>query len=48
MTPIDQNLDFWDNTLEVFTDVGQYKRLIGKLIYLTVTHLDISYAVGLL
>ena len=39
-TPIDQS-DFWDNTSEVFTDVGWYRRLIRKLIYLTVTHRNI-------
>ncbi|XP_077246021.1 putative mitochondrial protein AtMg00240 [Tasmannia lanceolata] len=28
-------------------DPGRYRRLVGKLIYLTVTWLDISFAVGM-
>ena len=46
-TPIDQSPSFWDSLAEVFEDVRRYRRLIGKLIYLTVTRLDISYTVGL-
>ena len=30
---------------EVFDDVRHYRRLVGKQIYLVVTHLDITYAV---
>ena len=47
-TPIEQNPPFWDTTSAAYQDVGQYRRLIGKLIYLTVTRPDITYAVGLL
>ena len=47
-TSIDQSPSFWDNSSEVFKDVGRYKRLIEKLIYLTISRPDISYAVGLL
>lgn len=43
-TPIDHNPSFWDSWSEAFEDVGRYRWLI----YLTVTHLDISYAVGLI
>ena len=46
-TLVDQNLDFWDYS-KLFEDVGRYRKLIGKLIYLTITHPDISYVVGLL
>ena len=47
-TPIDQTPSFWDTTSELLQDPGQYRRLIGKFIYLTVTQPDISYAVSLL
>lgn len=32
---------------ELLSDVGQYQRLVGKLIYLTITRPDITYAVSL-
>ena len=31
---------------ELFSDVGRYRCLVGKLIYLAVTPPDITYAVG--
>ena len=45
-TPIEQTPAFWDSSSDLLEDPSQYKRLIGKLIYLT--RLDISYAVSLL
>ena len=47
-TPVESNPPFWDTTSTLFDDVGRYHRLIGKLIYLTVTRPDISHAAGLL
>jgi hypothetical protein len=32
---------------ELLSDIGQYQRLVGKLIYLTVTRPDISFAVSM-
>ena len=46
--PIEPSPPFWDSSLELLKDPEQYKRLIGKLIYLTVTRLNIAYAVNLL
>ena len=39
--------DLWDEFGYLFEDVSQYKRLVGKLIYLPVTSLDITYEAGL-
>ena len=30
---------------ETFEDLGRYRRLVGKLNYLTVTHLDIVHSI---
>jgi hypothetical protein len=45
-TPMDSTVKLDDEHGELFSDVGQYRRLVGKLIYLTVTRPDITYAVG--
>ncbi|XP_047945657.1 secreted RxLR effector protein 161-like [Salvia hispanica] len=37
----------WDESGEFLEDKAKYRRLVGKLIYLTVTRPDISFAVGL-
>jgi hypothetical protein len=34
------------NQGEPYSDPERYRRLVGKLIYLTITRLDISFAVG--
>ena len=47
-TSIDTSLDLWDESFEMLEDVGWYRRLVGKLIYLTVTRLDITIAVGVI
>lgn len=47
-TPVIPNLDLWDKSSEMFEDVSWYRRLVGKLIYLTVTRLDITFVVGLI
>ena len=45
-TPIDSNICFDQNLGEPLADPGQYRQLISKLIYLTVTRPDITFVVG--
>ena len=42
---IEQNLRLSNYEGKLLADPGQYKRLIGRLLYLTLTRLDITYAV---
>jgi len=37
-TPMEANVDLWFDDNHTLDDPGRYKRLIGKLIYLTVTN----------
>ena len=46
-TPMDTDLDFRFKDGELFEDTAQYRRLVSKLIYLTVTRSDIAFAVEL-
>ncbi|KAK4406265.1 Retrovirus-related Pol polyprotein from transposon RE2 [Sesamum angolense] len=46
-TPMDSNPDFWNDDGNYLEYKRNYRRLVGKLIYLTVTRPDISFAVGL-
>ena len=39
---------FWDTSFPLFEDANRYRRLLGKLIYLPVTHPNIVYAVSIL
>ena len=39
---------FWDTLSPLFDDANCYRRFLGKLIYLTITRLDIVYAVSVL
>ena len=45
-TPMDPNVKLLPNHGEPFLDSGRYRRLVGKLNYLTVTRPDISFAVS--
>ncbi|KAK2377577.1 putative mitochondrial protein [Trifolium repens] len=45
-TPMDPNIKLLPNQGEPLSDSGRYRRLVGKLNYLTVTRPDISFAVS--
>lgn len=47
-TLVDLNCKLKDDGGERFLNVGRYQRLVGKLIYLSLTRLDISYTVRLI
>ena len=47
-TPIEVNVSLWFDNSNTLDDPEQYKRLIGKLIYLTVTRLDITFDIDVL
>jgi len=41
------DIDLWDETGPLFEDVSQHRRLLDKLIYLTVTRPDTTYVIRL-
>jgi len=47
-TPMEAHVNLWFDDSHALDDPGRYRRLIGKLIYLTVTKLDITFIVGVL
>lgn len=47
-TPMEQNLKLSSNEGAAFEDPTKYRQLVGSLIYVTTTRLDITFAVGIL
>lgn len=47
-TPIEQNHKLWEKATKSLDDPRQYQRLIGKLIYLTITRPDIASTISVL
>ena len=47
-TLMEANVNLWSNDSHTLDDPGRYRRLIEKLIYLMVTRLYITFAVGVL
>lgn len=43
--PIEQNHSFATSLSESFSNPTRYHRLVGRLIYLVITHPDLSYAI---
>jgi Reverse transcriptase (RNA-dependent DNA polymerase) len=46
--PMEQNLKLNPETRQLLDDASSYRRLIGRLIYLTITRPEITYAVNIL
>ena len=47
-SPMESRPKFWDTDSPLLDDADRYRRLLGKLIYLTVTRPDIVYTVSVL
>ena len=47
-TPMEQNMKLSSSEGNSFEDPTKYRQLVGRLIYLTTTHPDITFAVGIL
>ncbi|XP_019052159.1 PREDICTED: uncharacterized protein LOC109114264 [Nelumbo nucifera] len=47
-SPIDPNHKLSDSQGEPLKDVKQFQRLVGRLLYFSMTHPDIAYVVGVL
>ena len=47
LMPLDVNAKLSAQVGDVVEDVTMYKKIVGSLIYLTITRLDLSYTVGL-
>jgi hypothetical protein len=44
--PLEQNVKLSANEQNLVEDTIMYKHIVGSLIYMTITRLDLSYAVG--
>ena len=45
--PLDQNLKLGSDVGQVLEDVTMYRKIVGSLIYLTISRPDLSYTIGL-
>jgi hypothetical protein len=44
--PLEQNVKLSANEGDLVEDTTMYRRIVGNLIYMTITRLDLNYAVG--
>jgi hypothetical protein len=44
--PLEKNVKFSANEGDLVEDTTMYKRMVGSLIYMTITRLDLNYVVG--
>ena len=47
-SPIDSKPQLWSTTSPLYSDPKRYRRLVGKLIYLTLTRPDITFTINVL
>ena len=47
-SPLEARPKFWDTDSPIMADANRYRRLLGKLIYLTINRLDITYVINIL
>ena len=47
-TPMEQNLKLTSEEGNSFEDPTKYRQLVGSLIYLSITRLDITFVVGII
>ena len=47
-TPMDPNVKLYEDQWEMLSNPERYRRLVGKLNYLTITRPDISFVVNVL
>ena len=47
-TPLEQNLKLTPDDGELIADSNMYRKMVGSLIYLTITRPDLSYSVGVI
>jgi hypothetical protein len=45
--PLEQNVKLSVDEGDLAEDTTMYKRIMGSLIYMTITRLDLNYAVGM-
>jgi hypothetical protein len=48
LIPLEQNMKLSANEGDLMEDTIMYKCIVGSLIYMTITRLDLSYVVGVM
>ncbi len=45
--PLEQNVKLSANERDLVEDTTMYRRIVGSLIYMTITRLDLNYVIGM-